>query len=380
MKNSLIIFTHDLRLNDQAVIDHVKARNLDFIPVYLDFFELLPSQEFFPLNVSKRKFMLNAVEHLKRELYLADKELVVIEENYREALIDLIRRHRCERIFIANQQNSPLTRLISSLEVTLAKHNIFIYYFDNNYLLDLEELPIPLKKIPKDFKNFTSKIKGAALRQIRDEHVVPDVLLDILEEIKNDEIPVLHPYKTRLNNHFSKFLPYLSSGLISPAQLLELIKNNLGVSPYFDKKAIKLFTRQLVYLDFVRLRMRDRDRDVFFEDELNHTQIRDIEKWIEGKTDNDLINAIMHKLRDTNMISLTSRRLAIMYYLKVLNLPAYFGYHYFENQLLEFDNSLILYLWTENDGNETAGENLELHLSDRQRQLDPKQTFVEFWN
>ncbi|MEO9964829.1 MAG: deoxyribodipyrimidine photo-lyase [Reichenbachiella sp.] len=380
MKRALVIFTNDLRLNDQSVIDHLRANQIDYVPVYLDYFEMIPSQEFFPINVTKRKFILNAIEHLKKALYLADRELIVIDNNYMEALTGLIERYGVNQIFLSRNSNILLKECLDSLELKLLKNNIFIHYFDSNYLIDLEDLSFPMARMPSDFRTFRTKIKGVKLNAVNDQVVVPDPVLSILEEIQQEEIPVLLPYKTRLNNHFSKFLPYLSCGMISPAELLEVIKQRMGVSLPFDKKALKVLTNQLIKLDFVRASMRNQSQTPFFEESLTSDEIQRVDQWIEGKTDSDLINAIMHKLRDTSMISLTSKRLAILYYLKVLNLPKFFGYHYFENQLLEYDSSLNLFLWLEYDKMEYTHHDFRHHIIDQQQYLDPKHSFVAFWN
>jgi deoxyribodipyrimidine photolyase len=269
--------------------------------------------------------------------------------------------------------------MLESIELMLSKNNIFIHYLDSNYLLDLEDLNFPLRNIPADFNDFCVKAKGATLKNVDYELVVPDAVLQIMDEVENEQVPVLHAYKTRLNNHFSKFLPYLSSGIISPAELLEVVKQRSTLSPLFDTKTLKVLTKQLVKLDFIRATIRNEMPVVFEEEELSSGQVTQVEQWIEGKTDCDLINAIMHKLKETSMISMTSRSLAILYYSKVLKLPSFFGFQYFQTQLLEFDSSLNMSFWKQNAESVLDQQNLLLELDRRQNLLDPKQCFVEFW-
>lgn len=380
MKHVLLIFTNDLRLSSQSIVDHLEAARLSYVPVYLDFLQLIPSHEFYPINVAKQKFSVEAVDALKKSLYVRDKELLVIKNDFKEALLDIINKNGCTQVFLSRHTISPLTTLLESMELMLMKNNVFIKYFDTNYLIDLDDLPFPLRKMPDDFKVFVSKIKGVKLHSAEQPVVVPEGVLEILDEIQEEEVPVLLPYKTRLNNHFSKFLPYLTSGRLSPSELLAVVADRANVSPYFDKKALKVLTNQLVKLDFIRAKMRNRQRDAFFEIDLINAQVYLVERWIEGQTDNELINAIMHKLKNKSMISLTSKKLAILYYLKVLKLPAYFGFHYFENQLLEFDSSLNQYLWMEYEAMDFNEETFDQLLIEDQRLLDPKDSFIEFWN
>lgn len=380
MKNSLVIFTHDLRLTNQSVIDYLDAEKMSYVPVHLDFLELIPAHNFFTVNVLRRKFNLQATQYLAKALYAKDKELLIINKNFKEALLEVMVKNGCTQVCLSRNTIKPLTDLLQSMELMLLKNNIFIKYFDSNYLIDLDDMPFPLSRMPKDFKIFVNKIKGVRFNSVCDGEIVPEGVLKVLDDIQQEEEPELLPYKTRLNNHFSKFLPYLTSGLISPAKLLEVVVQRSGTSPYFDKKAVKVLTNQLMKLDFIRAQMRNSQHDAFVQTDITSEQINSIEQWIQGQTDYPLINAIMHKLQTMSMISLTSKKLAILYYLKVLKLPMYFGFYYFENQLLEYDNSLNQYLWLEYAGMDLDIEGFENLVSAQQKHLDPKDSFLEYWN
>lgn len=379
MKKSLVIFSNDLRLSDHPVLDYITAQNKDYVPVYLDYNDSFYSCEFFDINLTKRKFINSGVEYLKRKLYLVDRELIIINQDHRQALVDLLVSQGCKQILISRNTTTPLNNLLESIELLLLKNNIFIHYFDSNYLVDLQDLNFPIRNLPDSFNEFCIKIKGTRLRTAEIDPLVPEGILEILDDVKKESVPVLHPYKTRLNNHFSKFLPYLTSGVISPAELIEAVKHQATVSSFFDAKTIKLLIKQLVNVDFIRASIRNVMPVTFDEVDLSPSQVAQVENWIEGNTDNDMINAIMHKLKETSVISLTSKKLTMLYYLKVLNLPAYFGYEYFQSQLLEFDSSLNMYLWKQYEATRLNHEDLIDEIDTRKRQLDPEHSFVEFW-
>lgn len=379
MKKSLVIFGNDLRLSDHPVLDYITTRGKDYVPVYLDFNDSFYSSEFFEVNLSKRKFISSGVEYLKRKLYLVDKELIVINQDYRQALVDLLVGQGCKQILLSRNTTTPLNNLLESMELMLLKNNIFIHYFDSNYLIDLQDLSFPIRNLPNDFREFCTKIKGIKLRTTETDPLVPEGVLEILDDVQKEAVPVLHPYKTRLNNHFSKFLPYLTSGVVSPAELIEAVRQQATVTPVFDDKTIKLLIKQLVKVDFIRASIRNIMPVTFDEVDLSATQVRQVENWIEGNTDNEMINAIMHKLKETSVISLTSKKLTMLYYLKVLDLPPYFGYEYFQSQLLEYDSSLNMYLWKQYEATLLNHEDLIEEIDTRKRLLDPEHSFVEFW-
>ncbi|WP_456458921.1 deoxyribodipyrimidine photo-lyase [Reichenbachiella sp.] len=379
MKKSLVLFSNDLRLSDHPVLDYVTAQGKDYVPVYLDYNDSFYSCEFFDINLTKRKFISSGIEYLKRKLYLVDKELIIINQDHRQALVDVLVSHGCKQILISRNTTSPLNNLLESMELMLLKNNIFIHYFDSNYLIDLQDLSFPIRNLPYSFNEFCTKIKGVKLRSAETDPLVPEGVLEILDDVKKESVPVLHPYKTRLNNHFSKFLPYLSSGVVSPVELIEAVKHQASISTVFDAKTLKTLTKQLVNLDFIRASIRNIMPVTFDEVDLSSNQVAQVENWIEGNTDNDMINAIMHKLKETSVISLTSKKLTMLYYLKVLNLPAYFGYEYFQSQLLEFDSSLNMYLWKQYEAAQLDHEDLIEEIATRKKQLDPEHSFVEFW-
>ena len=96
-------------------------------------------------------------------------------------------------------------------------------------------------------------------------------------------------------------MPYLTIGQISPGELIQIYSG-------CDMKTQKLFTKQLLKLDFIRSHYRNSiDTERFAVEELTFDQVKNVERWIEGRTDNDFINAIMHKILSMGNASLTSK-------------------------------------------------------------------------
>lgn len=374
MSKAIVLFTNDLRVTANPMIDYLEKYKLEMIPVFIDYNSINPVLEFFPINDQKQEFARQSLHDLTNNLMTTGKKLLIIKENVIQRLCDIILEEDCYRIVTNNHGLSNLDDLLLALEKKFIRRVLDITKFDSNYLIDVNDLNFPLSKVPADFKQFLKLIKGVRLNDLVITPSISSSLGDLVGQIECHRSPELKPYKTNLNNHFSKFLPYLTIGQISPGQLLKIYESS-------DSKTTKLFTKQLLKLDFIRAHYRNyRDIESLQEVDLSYDQVRRIEQWMEGNTDNEFINAIMRKIRTLGNASLVSKKCAILYYIHVLKLPVFFGYQYFQSQLIEFENSLNHYLWIQYA---TININLgqaELEIEEQEKKLDPNEYFKNYWN
>ena len=380
MKKAIYVFTNDLRITDNPAIEHLHNNGMNYIPVFIDYNPLVPELAIFPVNAKKKKFLIDAISHLQEQLLHFDKELVIFKEFAGIELIKIAEESGCKTILMNNHNIPWLHQIMQNVELELSRKGIYVEYFDSNYLLDLNDINFPLSRTPDSFKSFLSRIRGSRLKDdISHQINLSNTLQTLLAEIQEQAIPELLPYKTVLNNHFSKFLPFLTIGQITPGELIKIIEEWSNIEMY-GPKAKKILVKQLLKLDFIRAQFRGKIKNKQFRiQDLDRAESNKLDDWINGQTDSELINAIMHKLKSKSNISLTSKRYTILYYLFVLELPPYYGYKYFENQLLEFDPGLNFYLWYQYDANHLSSKEVLTEIASEHAHLDPEFAFTQYW-
>lgn len=380
MKNVLIWFSNDMRLVDNQIITFIESKDWNYIPMIVipDWVEE-DLHGYFPVTKKKRDFLKKSVDRFEAELSKNGKRLIVVDNDHASTILDVVERHNCIKIFTSHDCLDEILPLREGVERTLAKKEIYIDYFHTNYWFDLDELPFPIKRAPDDFREFLLKSREMQLNSWTPEKQRSPVLTNaLLDDVTSSDKPELHPYSTGLNNLFSKFLPYISSGQVSPSMLYQEVCGRAS-GKFFGKKSAETLQRQLIKLDFVRMQYFKLEHKTFERKPISIKDYETIRQWIHGNTGIDLIDAIMHKLWNEGNISLTSKRLTIQYFLHVMKLPPHYGFWYFKNQLTEYESSLNFYMWNQYSQREMSVTDVLDQLTMEQKRLDPDTEFIEFW-
>jgi deoxyribodipyrimidine photo-lyase len=153
-------------------------------------------------------------------------------------------------------------------------------------------------------------------------------------------------YKTRRNGllgteYSTKFSPWLASGALSPRRIWQACLNleeSLGGSPEVEWIRVELLWRE--YFQWVAYRAGSR----LFSKKGSREQApragfnaRAFQRWVEGRTGDDFVNAGMQELAETGYSSNRARQNLASYLIHDLGIDWRYGAAYFESQLLDYD-------------------------------------------
>jgi deoxyribodipyrimidine photo-lyase len=201
-------------------------------------------------------------------------------------------------------------------------------------------------------------------------------------ESKNDKT-IFDQHELHFNSLVS---PYLSQGCLSPKRLYREIQNfseKFGRSDIFQN----IFQR-LMYRDYLRLIAKKYGDKIFMRRGThgqapqhweNDPQI--FSRWAKGETGISILDAIMHRLQNTGLITHKSRNLTASYLIKELQVDWRMGASWFESQLIDYDPCSNWVNWMNlaglgPDSKEVRKWNYELQT----KRLDPNGIFVSKWS
>ena len=153
-------------------------------------------------------------------------------------------------------------------------------------------------------------------------------------------------YKTRRNGllgteYSTKFSPWLASGALSPRRIWQACLNleeSLGGSPEVEWIRVELLWRE--YFQWVAYRAGGRlFSKMGFREQPPRAgfNARAFQRWVEGQTGDDFVNAGMRELAETGYSSNRARQNLASYLIHDLGIDWRYGAAYFESQLLDYD-------------------------------------------
>jgi deoxyribodipyrimidine photo-lyase len=250
-------------------------------------------------------------------------------------------------------------------------------------LLHPLELPFGLDELPKVFTSFRKKVEKSLY--VRAIVPAPVSLPEWPSDIQSTEIPSEHDfgdsdivadsrgvwdfkggeaaamqrlqhyfweskavaaYKQRRNgligeSYSSKFSPWLAVGCLSPRRIYhELCAFEASFGATEDTYWLKF---ELLWRDFFRWTMYSSGAKLFqmkgFLQESPDVKIDEklFRKWVEGRTQDEFVNANMNELRLTGFMSNRGRQNVASFFCHALKLPWIWGAAYFEHALLDYD-------------------------------------------
>ena len=153
-------------------------------------------------------------------------------------------------------------------------------------------------------------------------------------------------YKTRRNGllgtEFStKFSPWLASGAISPQRIWQTcldLEDELGGSPDVEWIRVELLWREyfqwVAYTAGPTLFQKKGFREVPPKNGFN---VKAFQRWVDGTTGDDFVDAGMRELAETGFSSNRARQNMASYLIHDLGMDWRYGAAYFESQLLDYD-------------------------------------------
>ena len=422
MITNLYWFRNDLRVDDNQALS-LCIQNSDYVvPIYIiDTSDLGMDRWGFPkIGIFRRKFIVESLVDLKKQLNERGSDLFVFIGNTTEIIQELSKKYNCNTIYITSEvtfEEQELEKQVSEI--------MNLVCVGHNTLYPIEDLPFSIDKLSKHFTGFREIIESRLHVQNCVSLPLKINLPDTLQSINNSDLGLfyssdhftypeynqiyggtssalkrvndffwnsksLSTYKETRNElkgefYSSKLSPYLARGCISARQVYWFIKqyeeeverNESTYWLYFEllwREYFKLVSLQ----KGTKIFSRDgwaKHKPFFKEDK------EEFERWRLGKTNEPLINAFQKELMQTGFMSNRGRQIVASYLVKNLQLDWRMGAAWFDSTLVDLDVASNYGNWTYQAGvgNDPQKDRM-FNLKIQTEKYDPKHHFIEFWN
>ncbi len=384
MRKSIVWFKTDLRLHDNETLVNAISHSDEILPVYCFDNSHFKKTEFGFKKIGnfRANFLLESLRDLDNQLRALGSGLLILRGNPAEELLKLANKYGAQKIYAKKEVAYEEKNTEALVEKELWKVNCVLEAFSTSTLYHAEDLPFSIKDIPDVFTSFRKKTeKESSIRPVFDTpkaicspEIKPLELprleqLDLKSVASDDrrcfdfkggetegykrlhyyfsESKAISKYKETRNelrgaDYSSKFSAWLAQGCLSPREIYyELKKYEVNNG---ENESTYWLVFELLWRDYFRFMMK-KHRNKFFmlagiKDSdsylLNHNE--DIlQKWIDGKTGVDFVDANMLELKHTGFMSNRGRQNVASYLVNDLKLDWRYGAAYFEQQLIDYD-------------------------------------------
>jgi deoxyribodipyrimidine photo-lyase len=427
IKNALVWFKTDLRIQDNETLLKAIAQSEKVIPVYCfdeSHFETI-SYGFKKTGSFRAQFLLESLHDLDASLRALGSGLIVVIGKPEIEIPKLVQEYKAQKVFAKREVAFEEKQTENKVQSELFKLRCELETFSTSTLYHAEDLPFSIKDIPDVFTNFRkktekdSKIRKAfeAPTKMNSPEISPLELptLEILgldktiidsravlqfkggeTEAKNRlqhyfyDTKCLSTYKETRNgmvgaDYSSKFSPWLALGCISPRFIYAEVKQYEVQFGANDSTYWLIF--ELLWRDFFRFMFKKYQTKFFLYEGIKTEKVNSkslneklLSQWINGETPSDFINANMLELQLTGFMSNRGRQNVASYFCNELNMDWRIGAAYFEQQLIDYDvcSNWGNWAYLAGVGNDPRGHryfNIEKQAAD----YDKKMEFRKLW-
>ena len=382
-KVNLVWFRNDLRVGDNEVLFEACEDNAKVIGVYC----IEPSwfQEgkfgFKKMEKFRAKFLLESLTDLKKNLDKFNIDLLVYFQSAKDTIPSICSEYQVNNIYLQKEWTQEEID-----QENIVKANISDSFswrsFYNQFLYHPEDIPFKFSETPQVFTVFRKKLEKYI--DIREEHDIPKLSRE--NRIENTtQIPTLkdlgfetfeQPSKSafpffggeteglkRLDHYFfktkklgfykktrnglvgldysSKFSPWLANGSISAKTIYWKVKK--FESQHYKNQSTYWLIFELIWRDYFKYISLKHKNQIFKLDGILNKSYdwsrnkNQINKWINGETRSNFVNANMIELKETGWMSNRGRQNVASFFAKELHLDWRIGAAYFEALLLDYD-------------------------------------------
>ncbi len=384
MKTAIVWFKTDLRLHDNETLVKAIANSDQIVPVYCfdDTQFEVTSYGFQKTGAFRAQFILESVADLDQKLRQLGSGLIILKGKPEVEIPKIVQQYKAYKVFAKREVGHEEKQIESLVQTELFKLRCEFESLSTSTLYHAEDLPFSIKDIPDVFTNFRKKVeKESAIRSIFEKPLtinspeIPTVDLPSLESLGLVVVPIdkraAIRFKggetaalQRLNHYFfdsccisnyketrngmvgadysSKFSAWLALGCLSPREIYyELKKYEVQ---YEANESTYWLVFELLWRDYFRFMMK-KYHEKFFQkagiqnkgQAINKHNIELFQKWTDGTTGVDFIDANMIELKRTGFMSNRGRQNVASYLCNDLKLDWRYGAAYFEQQLIDYD-------------------------------------------
>jgi deoxyribodipyrimidine photo-lyase len=427
MRITIVWFKTDLRLHDNETLIKAIAQSDQIIPVYcFDDSEFVATEFGFKKTGSFRaQFLLESLIDLDKNLRELGSGLLILKGKPEVEISNIVRQYKATKVFSKKEVSYEEKQTEEKVREALFKLKCELKTFSTSTLYHAEDLPFSIKDIPDVFTNFRKKTEKDAL--IRTAFKEPN-------QIKSPEIPMLNlptldelglqfkPIDSRAAIHFkggeseaikrmnhyffesksissfketrnglvgadysSKFSAWLALGCISPRFIVNELKKYEAQLGANESTYWLIF--ELLWRDYFRFMMKKYNAKFFqqagIQDKgmaINKHNTQELQKWINGETEVDFVDANMIELKHTGFMSNRGRQNVASYLCNDLKLDWRYGAAYFEQQLIDYDvcSNWGNWAYLAGVGNDPRG-NRYFNIEKQANDYDKNKSFRNLW-
>jgi deoxyribodipyrimidine photo-lyase len=384
IKNALVWFKTDLRIEDNETLLKAISQSEKIIPIYCfdeAHFETTP-YGFKKTGPFRAQFLLESLQDLDVNLRKLGSGLRIVFGKPEIEIPKLVLEYKAQKVFSKREVAIEEIQTEKEVRTELFKLRCELETFSTSTLYHAEDLPFSIKDIPDVFTNFRKKTeKDSEIRnsfdapsKINSPEISPLELptlealgltktaidsravlqfnggeSEAIQRLKHYffETQYLSSYKETRNgmvgaNYSSKFSAWLALGCISPRFIYAEIKKYEKQFGANDSTYWLVF--ELLWRDFFRFMFKKYQTKFFLYEGIKTEKVNSkslneklLSQWINGTTPSDFINANMLELQQTGFMSNRGRQNVASYFCNEMNMDWRIGAAYFEEQLIDYD-------------------------------------------
>lgn len=424
-KINILWYTKDLRTRDSESLYNSMQEDIPFLAVYVFDRDFFSQQQFGCHKIGKfrAQFLLESVKDLEKNLAEQNIPFLIRYGKTENIFQEISEKFEIVKIFCQEEWTREETKLRATIRkiVPAAVWEKSYSQFLVHPFFVFKTLGI----IPMVFTTFRQKIeKNLLIRpEFESENLMYDkenivaesdeISLQALgfEDFKKDQrsafpfsggereaLKRLHSYFSETKNisryketrnglagteYSSKFSAWLADGSLSAVTIYHEIKKyekRFGANDSTYWLFFELFWRD--FFRYVSLQHKDlifRKTGIKHHPYFSENNEALIQKWKEGKTDSDFINANMLELKNTGWMSNRGRQNAASYFCKILKQDWRIGAAYFEEMLIDYDvhSNYGNWMYLAGIGNDNRDR---IFNPEKQAELyDPNEEFRQLW-
>lgn len=418
-------FRNDLRLIDNPAFVEAAKKELPLIPVYVvdpRQFRLTESG-FQKTGPFRTKFLLESICDLRDSFEKLDSKLLILLGMPEVILPKLAALLNVSDVYFSKEVTEEETKVENIVEHQLFSIGVKVHSIWQSTLYHIEDLPFPIHHLPNIFTQYRKEVEKEStfrppmsqnnfisykenLKSIEFNEGI-DFLEKLvisgkssnfgggesagLERIKEYvwETQGIKTYKETRNellglNFSSKFSPWLALGCISPRTIYAEVKKYENEKIKNDSTYWLVF--ELMWRDYFRFVAKKCGNRIFKSQGLKSEAkpfVQDhklFNKWKNGKTGVEFIDANMVELKETGYMSNRGRQNVASYLINDLKLDWRLGAAYFESTLVDYDvcSNWGNWLYIAGVGNDPR-ENRYFNIETQSQKYDPEGKFVKYW-
>ena len=421
MTKGIVWLRNDLRISDHPAL----ARALQECDEVL-FAYVFDDRVWKTLNGVSRiasfraSFLLESLAELREQIHIRGGRIEFLQGSTVERISNLIKEYGASRCYSqredAWEETQDEKQIAEKCELILT---------EGKGLLENDDLPFDLNKLPGVFSSFRRKVeKNLTIRTLQhtpdsltcawsENHPLPNMKDIGVDEVSSDERQVLSfhggetaahqwmkqwiwerdclkTYKETRNgmvgsDYSSKLSPWLSAGCLSAVQVYWEIKK------YEEERVANESTYwlffELLWREFFRFVSRLNGPKLFWRSGIKEADgtrpkgdLKTLQRWKEGRTANDFVNANMIELAKSGWMSNRGRQNVASYLIHDLGQDWLAGARHFEELLLDYDpcSNYGNWMYLAGVGNDPR-PNRAFNLEKQAEYYDPDSKFRNLW-